>query len=66
MHYLITFEDYGKEPKHLKVTDTFEQACEFIRQQLDVNALDDSAWYKDERQSEYVIGDAAYVVEWIP
>lgn len=65
-HYLVTYEEHGKEPKFLTVVHTWKEACEYIRWQLDVEALDDSAWEKGDGQTDYVIGDAAYVVRWIP
>jgi hypothetical protein len=65
-HYLITYEDYGKEPKHIAVVHTWDEACEFIRKALDVEQLDGSAWEKGDGQTDYVLGDAAYVVRWIP
>lgn len=65
-HYLVTYEDYGKEPKHVAVAHTWEEAREEIRKRLDVPALDESAWEKGDGVTEYVLGDAAYVVRWIP
>lgn len=65
-HYLITYEDYGKDPKHLTVVHTWEEACEFIRIALGVEKLSDSDWEKGDGQTDYVLGDAAYVVRWIP
>ena len=65
-YYLITYEDYGKEPKHVAVVHTWEEAREEIRKRLDVPALDESAWEKGDGVTEYVLGDAAYVVRWIP
>lgn len=65
-HYLISYEDYGKDPKHIAVVHSWQEACEVIRQRLDVAALDESAWEKGDGVTEYVLGDAAYVVRWIP
>lgn len=65
-HYLITYEDHGKEPKHVAVVHTWEEACEVIRQRLGVEKLSDRDWEKGDGVTEYVLGDAAYVVRWIP
>lgn len=65
-HYLITYEDHGKEPKHIAVVHTWAEAREVIRQRLGVEHLNDNDWEKGDGVTEYILGDAAYVVRWIP
>lgn len=73
MHYLVSYEEYDKEPVYLWIADTLLTAKILIIEKLGISTLDVDKieWMLTTKENqlaiiEYNIGDASYYIRQLP